>query len=384
MEQTSHFPPMRAVRLWLLAVAALVFCMVLVGGATRLTESGLSITEWKPLTGALPPLSEQAWQAEFDKYKLIPQYTQMNAGMTLGEFKTIFWWEWTHRLLGRVVGAAYLLPFLFFLWRGFIAREWRASLWGIFALGALQGAVGWWMVASGLVDRVNVAPLRLAFHLTLAAVIYAALIWVADRMGQGAAPSMQGGEADQAIQERLGQKAGLLRCARNDGVGRPFAVALLVLVLAQIYLGALVAGLRAGYAYNTWPLIDGALVPDAARLWFETPWWKNLFDNGLTVQFMHRMTAYVLVVFAVVHAYDVRRDAAQAGRSLLLLMAMLVQAALGVLTLVYVVPISLALAHQAMAMVVLALATVHAARTCQPRFLSQQRENLSHTAGAAP
>jgi heme a synthase len=225
------------------------------------------------------------------------------------------------------------------------------------------------MVASGLVDRINVAPLRLAFHLTLAAVIYAALIWAADRIGQGGAASrasLRGGEADEAIQGRQGRKDWIASLsARNDGRIRAGAVTLFVLVLVQIYLGALVAGLRAGYAYNTWPLIDGALVPDAARLWFETPWWRNLFDNALTVQFVHRMTAYGLVIVAVAHAVDCRRAAprsAEAGRASLLCAALLVQAMLGVLTLVHVVPIGVALAHQAMAMVVLALATVHVAR----------------------
>jgi cytochrome c oxidase assembly protein subunit 15 len=347
MSQETFIPTINpAVRIWLYAVAALVFAMVMVGGATRLTESGLSITEWKPLTGALPPLDEAAWQAEFEKYKLIPQYAQMNAGMTLIEFKTIFWWEWTHRFLGRFVGLAYLLPFLFFLWRRWVTPEWRLRLWGIFALGALQGAVGWWMVASGLTERINVAPVRLAFHLTLAAVIYVALIHTAERMRQQ--------------RKRYPPSPS----ARN-AVGRSAAIALLVLIIVQIYLGALVAGLRAGYAYNTWPLIDGAFIPDAARLWFETPWWRNLFDNTLTVQFLHRMTAYLLLAASAWHAFEMRRavpGSAEAGRASVLFAVVVVQAVLGILTLVHVMPIGLALAHQAMAMVVLALATIHTAR----------------------
>ena len=157
----------RAIRLWLYAVAALVLAMVLVGGATRLTESGLSITEWKPLMGVVPPLSENGWQSAFEKYRAIPQYRELNSGMSLAEFKTIYWWEWTHRLLGRVIGAAYLLPFLWFLWRGWVARDLRPRLWFIFGLGALQGVVGWWMVASGLADRVEVSQYRLATHLLL-------------------------------------------------------------------------------------------------------------------------------------------------------------------------------------------------------------------------
>ena len=178
---TSPETQRRAVYTWLMAVAALIFAMVLVGGATRLTESGLSITEWQPVTGTIPPLSAAAWQAEFDKYKTIPQYQQMNRGMSLAEFKTIFWWEWAHRLLGRLIGAAFLLPFLWFLARGWIEPGLRGRLWAIFGLGAVQGAVGWWMVASGLTERVSVSQYRLAFHLTLACTIYVALAWTADR-----------------------------------------------------------------------------------------------------------------------------------------------------------------------------------------------------------
>ena len=169
------------IRLWIACLAALVFAMVVVGGATRLTQSGLSIVEWKPVTGVVPPLSQAQWQAEFDKYKTIPQYQRVNRGMSLDEFKTIFWWEWSHRLLGRLLGAVFLLPFVFFLWRGLIDRRLAGALVGIFALGAVQGAVGWWMVSSGLTERVVVSQYRLAFHLTLACLIYAALVVTADR-----------------------------------------------------------------------------------------------------------------------------------------------------------------------------------------------------------
>jgi cytochrome c oxidase assembly protein subunit 15 len=276
----------RAVRLWLYAVAALVLAMVLVGGATRLTESGLSITEWKPVMGVVPPLSQNAWQAEFEKYQAIPQYREMNRGMTLDAFKTIYWWEWTHRLIGRVIGVAFLLPFLWFLWRGWVGPGLRGRLWFIFGLGALQGAVGWWMVASGLADRIEVSQYRLATHLVLACVIYVALIWTAQRLGERpAAP----------LPSRI----------------RATAFGLLILVLAQIYLGALVAGLRAGYIYNTWPLIDGALVPDAARLFLDKPAWRNVFENTLTVQFDHRMVAYAIVICALLHAFDVARTLKQ-------------------------------------------------------------------------
>jgi heme a synthase len=329
----------RAIRLWLYAVAALVLAMVLVGGATRLTESGLSITEWKPVMGVVPPLSEGAWQAAFEKYQAIPQYREMNGGMSLDAFKTIYWWEWTHRLLGRVIGAAYLLPFLFFLGRGWVAPSLRPLLWFIFGLGALQGAVGWWMVASGLAERVEVSQYRLATHLLLACLIYVALIWTARRIGERAALPVPG---------RI----------------RAGAFGLLVLVLAQIYLGALVAGLRAGYAYNTWPLIDGALVPDAGRLFFETPLWRNFFENILTVQFDHRMLAYAIFVGALLHAIDVARTVKEGparAEAFVLFAAVVLQVALGIATLAWVVPAPLALLHQALAMLVLTAATVHAA-----------------------
>jgi cytochrome c oxidase assembly protein subunit 15 len=233
----------RAIRLWLYAVAALVLAMVLVGGATRLTESGLSITEWQPVMGTLPPLDDAQWQTEFEKYQAIPQYRELNRGMDLDAFKTIYWWEWTHRLLGRTIGAAFLLPFLWFLWRGWIAPGLRTRLWVIFGLGALQGAVGWWMVASGLSDRVEVSQYRLATHLLLACVIYIALLWTAQRWDDLPSP-------------------------RAPARIRASAVGLLILVLAQIYLGALVAGLRAGHIYNTWPLIDGAFVKVGSVLLF--------------------------------------------------------------------------------------------------------------------
>ena len=328
--------PQVAIRLWLWSVAALIFAMVLVGGATRLTESGLSIVEWQPVTGTLPPLSEQGWQAEFEKYKAIPQYQYVNRGMSLGEFKTIYWWEWVHRFLGRLIGAAFLLPFLWFLWRGWVKPGLRWRLWLIFGLGAVQGAVGWWMVASGLAERVSVSQYRLAFHLTLACIIYAAIIWTLERL---------------SLRPTIAAPARL----------RVSAFVLLGLVLAQIYLGALVAGLRAGLLYNTWPLIDGAFVPDAARLFFEHPVWRNFFDNTLTVQFDHRMMAYALWVVALLHTADAMRcKAAPAALALALLVTL--QAALGIWTLLEQAPIMLALAHQAGALIVLTLATLHAAR----------------------
>jgi len=329
-----------AIRLWLYAVAAMVLAMVLVGGATRLTESGLSITEWQPVMGALPPMSEAQWLSEFHKYQAIPQYRELNQGMTLDAFKTIFWWEWTHRLIGRLIGAVFLLPLLWFVWRGWIGPGLRARLWLIFGLGALQGAVGWWMVASGLVHRVEVSQYRLATHLVLACVIYIAILWTALRLGETPPGPMPA---------RL----------------RASAIGLLILVLGQVYLGALVAGLRAGYIYNTWPLIDGALVPHAAQLFSAKPTWRNFFENVLTVQFDHRMLAYAIWLFAAWHLTGVVRNArhgpALAG-ALALFVVVTLQAALGISALLLVVPLPLALLHQAMAMVVLTVAVLYAER----------------------
>jgi cytochrome c oxidase assembly protein subunit 15 len=336
----------RAIRLWLLAVAGLMVVTLLVGGATRLTESGLSIVEWRPVTGIVPPLDVAAWQTEFDKYQTIPQYRERNAGMSLAEFKTIYWWEWMHRALARLVGAAFLLPFLWFLWRGWIEPPFRLRLWTIFGLGAALGGVGWWMVSSGLADRVSVSPYRLAFHLTLASGIFAAILWTAQRLLPYASP---------VVPLRL----------------RVSAVALLILVLCQIYLGALVAGLRAGLVFNTWPLIDGAFIPSFSRLFFEQPLWRNFFENALTVQFDHRMVGYALWVAAIAHAVQVARTAR--GRALTgamtLACTVTLQAGLGIVTLLYKAPISLALLHQTIAIVVLAIAVIHAERM-SPRAAS--------------
>jgi cytochrome c oxidase assembly protein subunit 15 len=363
-------------------VATLLFVMVLVGGATRLTESGLSIVEWRPLTGTLPPLSADAWQAEFEKYQTIPQYQTRNRGMSLHDFKTIYWWEWTHRFLGRLIGAVFLLPFLCFLWRGAIAPALHPRLWFIFGLGALQAAVGWWMVASGLADRVSVSQYRLAFHLTLACAIYAAVVWTLRDLTSSS--SLRGAIADEAIHSESRALAKGSRTAspfdRNEerrpapARVRGTAFALLLLVFVQIYLGALVAGLHAGLTYNTWPLIDGGLVPSPERLMLLTPAWRNLFENALTVQFAHRMLAYLLWAAAVAHALDValtRRDAAAFPAAVLLATAVTIQAGLGIVTLLQQVPLGLALAHQAMAMVLLTVAVLHAAGCQHPQ--QQQR-----------
>jgi cytochrome c oxidase assembly protein subunit 15 len=331
---------LRAIRFWLLTVAALVVTTVLVGGATRLTESGLSIVEWKPVTGILPPMSQPTWQLEFEKYQAIPQYQAINLGMSLHDFKTIYWWEWTHRLLGRLIGAVFLLPFLFFLWRGWLDPPQQRRLWIILGLGALQGALGWWMVASGLAGRIDVSQYRLAAHLTLACVIYAAIVWTLQRLTPGIVVE---------VSARI----------------RASTIILLGLILAQIYLGGLVAGLHAGLIYNTWPLMDGRLLPGASELLSLRPVWRNFFEAVLTVQFNHRILAYLLWIGAFLHFADVMRTQARWTVMLgagLLVAAVTLQAGLGIMTLLYQTPISLALLHQAMALVVLTIAVLHAGR----------------------
>jgi cytochrome c oxidase assembly protein subunit 15 len=327
-----------AVRIWLLGIAGLVFAMILVGGATRLTESGLSITEWQPLLGALPPMSEAAWDEAFRKYREIPQYTIINRGMTLDEFKAIYWWEWGHRLLGRFIGVALLVPFLW-LWAGRrIAPALMPHVVAIFALGGLQGALGWYMVMSGLVDRVDVSQYRLAAHLGLALLIFGYVFWLAldlDRIAR--------------------------REPRRQSVG-PLsgAVALVASIFVQMLLGALVAGLDAGRGYNTWPLMDGRVIPEG--LFVDSPWWINLFENAMTVQFDHRMVAYGVLAVAAAQTFRVFASGAgdRAGTSASMLLAALVaQAGLGIWTLLAQVPIDLGLAHQGGAVVVFAVALWH-------------------------
>jgi heme a synthase len=338
----------RVIRLWLYAVAALVFVMVVVGGATRLTESGLSITEWQPLTGVVPPLNEAQWQSEFQKYQAIPQYRQLNAAMSLDDFKMIYWWEWAHRFIGRAIGVAFLAPLLWFLWRGWIPPRRRAALWMILALGGLQGAIGWWMVASGLADRVEVSQYRLATHLVLACLVYVALVWAGVRWDDERAKPLFGelGAGVEPITVRAG------------------AIGLVILLLAQIYLGALVAGLRAGHAFNTWPLIDGRFIPQFSSLLFQAPLWRNFFENPLTVQFDHRMLGYVICLVALAHLFNVvkaHKNGPGITAAALVAAAVTVQAALGILTLMSVAALPLALLHQAAAMIALTFAVIHAA-----------------------
>ena len=323
----------RPVAVWLFAVAFLVFAMVVIGGATRLTGSGLSITEWKPVTGAIPPLSQHAWLLEFQKYQRIPQYRFVNHGMTLDAFKGIYWWEWTHRLLGRLLGVVFAVPFIVFLaLRQLTGRMiWRCLL--LFFLGALQGLVGWWMVASGLEGRVSVAPERLATHLGLALILYCALIYTG--------------------------------CEAWSGPGRPnyrprwpiAAAAMAGMVYLQCLLGALVAGNQAGLVYNDWPLMAGQMFP---RAYIDGGFWRSLLHSQAAVQFNHRLGAYVLLAMAVSFAVAAVRDRTLAApvRGLFVAMALLVclQAGLGIGTLMMQAPLGMSALHQAMAAIVLAVA----------------------------
>lgn len=342
MDNKPHNAARRQIAVWLFGVSALIFLMVVVGGLTRLTESGLSITEWKPVVGALPPLSEAAWADAFAKYQQIPQYQLVFTNMTLGEFKYIFWWEWSHRFLGRFIGFAFLVPFLWFLATRRIERALVPKLAIMFVLGAAQGALGWWMVKSGLTHRVDVSQYRLTAHLGLATIIYAYMMWVA-----------------------LGLWRDRPVFVVSDGL-RKASWVLLVLVFAQMMLGGFVAGLKAGHIYNTWPLIDGAFIP--AGLMAHEIWWRNFFENMLTVQFDHRMVAYLLTFLALWHWFAGQRsgirDAAQ-GASWLGL-SVLAQVGLGIWALLWVVPIPLGAAHQAGAMVVFTLAIIHAQRLNAP------------------
>jgi cytochrome c oxidase assembly protein subunit 15 len=338
--KTQPGDPHREVRLWLWLIAAGIFAMVVVGGATRLTESGLSITEWKPVTGILPPLGPAQWADAFEKYKQIPQYRELFPDMDLARFQTIYAWEWSHRLLGRLIGVLFAGPFLFFLVRGKIVGELRWRLAAILALGALQGFIGWWMVSSGLAHHVEVAQERLAIHLLLASVTFVLVIWTA----VGLQPNFR---------DPFGPDA---KTFRRE------ASALLVLTLAQIGLGGLVAGLRAGLTYNTWPLMDGRLIPPLGDLFSLTPWFANFVDNVMTVQFQHRLTAYVLLALALFHAFHISRETVAkraVRRATVLAGFVLAQVGIGITTLVLAVPLPAALTHQAFAMAVLGMATIH-------------------------
>ncbi len=337
-QAARHWAARRQIAIWLFGVSALVFLMVVVGGLTRLTESGLSITQWKPVVGMLPPMGQVAWADAFTRYQQIPQYELMNKGMTLAQFKGIFWWEWSHRFLGRLIGFAFLLPFLWFAVTRRIERSMTPRLIVMFLLGGAQGALGWWMVKSGLTHRVDVSQYRLTAHLGLATAIYAYMMWTALALWRDA-PSVHVGSS--------------LRKA---------ALALVGLIYFQMLLGGFVAGLKAGYIYNTWPLMDGSFIPEG--LFANEVWWRNFFENMLTAQFDHRMVAYLVTALVGWHWFATRASgdrAAQQSASWLML-AVLGQVGLGIWTLLEVVPVPLGAAHQAGALIVFTLAIVHARR----------------------
>ena len=337
----------KAVRIWLWCVSALVLAMILVGGATRLTGSGLSITEWRPFMGAIPPLSEAAWLAEFDKYRAIPQYKLLNKGMSLADFQFIYWWEWGHRQLGRFVGFAFMLPLAFFWLRGVLKGQLALWLLALGSLGGFQGAIGWIMVASGLKEgMISVAPVKLALHLTTACLILVGLVWTARALRP-----VTSGSADSS--------RAVLRGAFSAKV-------VLVLLLAQIALGALVAGSKSGLTYNTWPLMDGAFIPSIDGLFAMKPWIENFVANSALVQFNHRMSAYLLLAFALWHAFDLRSVKVGRGATHLAL-GISVQAIIGIVTLLLVVPIWAGLLHQIFAAVLLIVGVIHAEKLNRER-----------------
>lgn len=325
----------RAIRVWMQILFALVFVMIAVGGLTRLTDSGLSITEWAPLTGAIPPLTEADWQAEFEKYQQIDEFRLQNAWMELADFKVIYWWEWGHRQLGRVIGAVWALGFLWFTLRRKIPAGWTTKLLLLGALGGAQGAIGWWMVSSGVtqgVGTLDVASYRLAAHLGLAFVILGVIAWYIMQMGRPAQDLMQARRARE--RKPWGLSTGMMHFA-----------------FLQILLGALVAGIDAGRSYTDWPLMGGQFFPATA---FDLePLWRNFFENPGLVQFIHRMTGYLLAVFAVVVWLRGRRSSHPRTRVAFnaVLAAMALQIVLGVVTVLYAAPWYLAILHQGLAVV---------------------------------
>ncbi|MGL5736504.1 MAG: COX15/CtaA family protein [Beijerinckiaceae bacterium] len=335
-----------AVRQWLWLTVGLVLLMVLVGGATRLTGSGLSITEWRPVSGALPPLSAAEWQAEFDRYRAIPQYELMNKGMTLAQFQFIYWWEWGHRQLGRFIGVFYLAGFLWFAVRRAVPLKQIVLLFGMGLLLALQGAVGWIMVASGLKPGMTaVAPVKLMLHLMFATLFLASLVAMATYLKPQFVPP-------RAVPGRV----------------RTGAWIVLIMTLVQIALGALVAGSKAGLIYNTWPLMDGTLAPPLAKLLAVTPWYENFVDNLDLVQLNHRLGAYLLAALAVWHMISARRMATETSasrRATALMMLVATQFVLGIVTLMLAVPLWAGLAHQGLAMIVVIMAVAHVVRCVQ-------------------
>ena len=324
-----------AIRIRLMVLFALVFIMIAVGGMTRLTDSGLSITEWRPVTGAIPPLSEADWTLVFEKYQQIDEFKLQNSWMTLADFKTIYWWEWGHRQLGRVIGLVWALGFLYFLLRRQIPTGWTTRLLILGGLGGLQGAIGWWMVASGVTSgegMLDVASYRLATHLGLAFVILGFIAWYIMLLGRSERDLMQARRSKEAKQFSLA--TGLLHAS-----------------FLQILLGALVAGIDAGRYFVDWPLMQGQFFPpDAFNL---EPGWRNFFENPGLVQFMHRMLGYLLLIFGIVVWLRGRKSAHAQTRFAFnaVLAALVLQIVIGITTVLYAAPVHIALVHQAIAVI---------------------------------
>jgi len=326
MSQFASKPRPRAIARWLLAVAALVLLMVVVGGITRLTESGLSMVRWEPISGAVPPLNAEGWNAEFAAYKATPEYAKVNRGMSLAEFKQIFFWEYLHRLIGRLIGLAFALPLAWFAWKRAIPRGYGWRLTALLALGGLQGAIGWWMVASGLIDRPDVSHIRLAIHLLAALLIFGGLIWTA---------------LD-------------LKALARDGAGParmrwPAAAAIAILAL-QILLGAFTAGLDAGFAFAEWPTMGGRFFPEGVPLL--EPAWRNIVDQPIVVQFVHRWFAWIAAAAAILLAIRAKRAGVRCMWTIHLIVTL--QIGLGIATLLSGVAIPIAAAHQLVAALLLA------------------------------
>lgn len=335
-----------AIGVWLLICAAVVYLMIVVGGITRLTQSGLSMVEWAPIMGTLPPLSAADWLDVFTKYQASPEYQKVNYGMSLAEFKGIFWWEYGHRLLGRFIGLIYLLPLIYFLIRGMVPSHWKARLFGLFILGGLQGLMGWYMVKSGLVDVPHVSQYRLTAHLGLAIIIFGCMWWFA---------------------------LSLFRGQNTHGLAEPTylkaTLAAVAVVFVMMLSGGFVAGTKAGFIMNTFPTMNGQWVPEG---WLAlTPAWRNFFENAVTVQFTHRVLAIIVLATILWMAFLARRQVFSSA-FIWPLLILVVQVILGISALMLVVPLSLGAAHQAGAVALLAscLYVAHVARFSQPRSSS--------------
>ncbi len=329
----------RLVQGWLVFAAVIVFAMIIVGGATRLTDSGLSITEWQPILGIIPPLSAADWDIALQKYRSTLQYKAVNKGMTMDAFQVIFWWEWAHRMLGRFLGLVLALPLLVMWLSGRLGSGLALKVFGVGLLVGVQGGIGWYMVQSGLVNRIDVSQYRLALHLSMAFVILACLVkLVLSLSPPRAEPRLSTLTAGHAW----------------------WAVIVAALVFSQVAIGGFVAGLKAGRAYNTWPTMDGQWIPDG--LFLMSPWWVNLGENITMVQFNHRMTAYILVAMAIWHAWRMVRTADEewvSRTAVMLALGLVAQMVLGIYTVLYAVPIGLGIAHQGFAAIVFAVAIWH-------------------------